>query len=78
MALLFGFYLTDFDVIRIMDSVDRWPIVYSPQYNVKFYGFERFHPFDAAKWGNVIQVIRSDILNKLYDLLTVFNHYYLL
>jgi len=26
-------------------------LVYSPQYNIRFFGLERFHPFDSAKYG---------------------------
>lgn len=32
----------------------RWPIVYSPRYNITFMGLEKLHPFDAGKWGKVI------------------------
>jgi hypothetical protein len=32
------------------------PIVYRKEYNVKFFGFEKLHPFDACKWANIFQV----------------------
>jgi hypothetical protein len=32
------------------------PIVYRKEYNVKFFGFEKLHPFDASKWANIFQV----------------------
>lgn len=38
------------------NSSKQWPIVYCSKYNVKFYGLEKFHPFDASKWENIIQV----------------------
>lgn len=33
-----------------------WPIVYSKEYNVKFFGLEKFHPFDSKKWGHIYKV----------------------
>lgn len=38
------------------------PIVYRKEYNVKFFGFEKLHPFDASKWANIFQVI-AEIFN---------------
>lgn len=37
----------------------RWPIVYSPRYNITFLGLERLHPFDAGKWGKVISFLKG-------------------
>uniref|UniRef100_A0A8C9GV37 Histone deacetylase 11 n=1 Tax=Piliocolobus tephrosceles TaxID=591936 RepID=A0A8C9GV37_9PRIM len=36
----------------------RWPIVYSPRYNITFMGLEKLHPFDAGKWGKVINFLK--------------------
>lgn len=36
---------------------DQWPIIYSPNYNIGFMGFEKMHPFDSAKWGKVHQFL---------------------
>ncbi|XP_023607207.1 histone deacetylase 11 isoform X7 [Myotis lucifugus] len=36
----------------------RWPIVYSPRYNITFMGLEKLHPFDAGKWGKVISFLK--------------------
>ncbi|XP_054577592.1 histone deacetylase 11 isoform X2 [Eptesicus fuscus] len=36
----------------------RWPIVYSPRYNITFMGLEKLHPFDAGKWGKVIGFLK--------------------
>ncbi|XP_065205685.1 histone deacetylase 11 [Planococcus citri] len=40
----------------------KWPIVYHSKYNVKFFGFEKLHPFDASKWGNVIEYLKQEKL----------------
>lgn len=37
----------------------RWPIVYSPRYNITFMGLEKLHPFDAGKWGKVISFLKG-------------------
>ncbi|XP_053889887.1 histone deacetylase 11 isoform X1 [Malaclemys terrapin pileata] len=36
-----------------------WPIVYSPDYNITFMGLEKLHPFDAGKWGKVINFLKG-------------------
>ncbi|KAM6475833.1 histone deacetylase 11 isoform 1-T1 [Liasis olivaceus] len=36
-----------------------WPIVYSPDYNITFLGLEKLHPFDAGKWGKVINFLKE-------------------
>ncbi|XP_054339709.1 histone deacetylase 11 isoform X2 [Pongo pygmaeus] len=40
----------------------RWPIVYSPRYNITFMGLEKLHPFDAGKWGKVINFLKEEKL----------------
>ncbi|XP_057362105.1 histone deacetylase 11 isoform X1 [Manis pentadactyla] len=40
----------------------RWPIVYSPRYNITFMGLEKLHPFDAGKWGKVISFLKDEKL----------------
>ena len=37
----------------------QWPIVYSSEYNISFLGMEKLHPFDAAKWGNIIGFLKG-------------------
>lgn len=37
-------------------SDDQWPIVYRSEYDVRFWGLELLHPFDAHKWGRVANV----------------------
>ncbi|KAK7795322.1 hypothetical protein U0070_000480 [Myodes glareolus] len=36
----------------------RWPIMYSPRY-ITFMGLEKLHPFDAGKWGKVINFLKG-------------------
>nr|XP_014349657.1 PREDICTED: histone deacetylase 11 isoform X1 [Latimeria chalumnae] len=36
-----------------------WPIVYSPDYNITFLGLEKLHPFDAGKWGKVVNFLKE-------------------
>lgn len=38
---------------------DQWPIIYRQEYNVHFWGLERFHPFDAGKWGHIFQFLQN-------------------
>ncbi|KAG7304987.1 hypothetical protein JYU34_010422 [Plutella xylostella] len=38
---------------------DQWPIVYHRKYNVSFWGLEKYHAFDAGKWGNVIKNLKE-------------------
>jgi len=35
------------------------PLFYSPQYNISFWGLERIHPFDAAKYGKVVTALKK-------------------
>jgi len=37
----------------------RVPLVYSDAYNIRAYGLERLHPFDAAKYGRVYGRLES-------------------
>ena len=34
-------------------------IVYSPQYNISFFGIERLHPFDSKKYGRAWKLLRQ-------------------
>lgn len=40
-------------------------IVYSPRYNISFFGIERFHPFDAKKYGRTWNVLRQQFGSRL-------------
>lgn len=33
--------------------------MYSPRYNITFMGLEKLHPFDAGKWGKVINFLKG-------------------
>ncbi|CAI2372267.1 unnamed protein product [Moneuplotes crassus] len=35
------------------DFEGKWPIVYSPGYNITAFGLEKAHPFDSQKYGRV-------------------------
>lgn len=45
--------------LRLYMKVDesKWPIIYSPAYNISFLGLEKVHPFDAGKWGRVFELL---------------------
>ncbi len=34
---------------------EQLPIIYSPLYNISFWGLQNIHPFDSGKWGKVYQ-----------------------
>lgn len=36
------------------------PIIYSPVYNIAFFGIEKLHPFDSAKWGRICKFLIDD------------------
>lgn len=38
---------------------DQWPIVYRSEYNVRFMGLEIMHPFDAKKWANIFNYLKT-------------------
>lgn len=35
---------------------EQLPIIYRKEYNVRFGGLERLHPFDTKKWENIFNV----------------------
>lgn len=39
---------------------DRIPIVYRPEYGVRFLGLQKLHPFDAAKGGNIYRLLKTN------------------
>lgn len=41
-------------------ETSKWPIVYSPDYNISFAGLERLHPFDTQKYGRVFETLKSE------------------
>jgi histone deacetylase 11 len=40
-------------------------VVYSPHYNVSFFGIERLHPFDSKKYGRAWKVLESQFGHEL-------------
>jgi histone deacetylase 11 len=40
-------------------------IVYSPHYNISFFGIERFHPFDSKKYGRTWNVLQQQFGSRL-------------
>lgn len=40
-------------------SKEQMPIVYRKEYNVKFCGLEKLHPFDTKKWGNIFKILND-------------------
>jgi histone deacetylase 11 len=39
----------------------KCPIVYTPEYNISFFGVEKLHPFDSKKWGRVYQFLTGKL-----------------
>lgn len=42
------------------------PIVYSPDYNIYFYGLEKFSPFDTTKYGKVADALKQKFGKEFY------------
>jgi histone deacetylase 11 len=40
-------------------------IIYSPHYNISFFGLERLHPFDSRKYGRAWALLRSQFGDSL-------------
>ena len=38
---------------------DQLPIVYSDEYNIRFGGMQKLHPFDSEKWGRIANYLES-------------------
>ncbi|KAI3833670.1 hypothetical protein MKW92_021239 [Papaver armeniacum] len=36
------------------------PLIYSPSYDIAFFGLEKLHPFDSSKWGRICQFLIKD------------------
>lgn len=54
------------DIRGVNDTAEaKWPIVYSPDYNISFAGLEKLHPFDTHKYGRVFKSLKAqNILSK--------------
>ncbi|GMR56589.1 hypothetical protein PMAYCL1PPCAC_26784, partial [Pristionchus mayeri] len=40
-------------------SMAQCSLVFHPEYDISFFGLEKYHPFDAAKWGNVYRLLEE-------------------
>ncbi len=38
---------------------DKWPIIYSSDYDISFYKMESLHPFDSTKWRRVFEFLKE-------------------
>ncbi|XP_050298895.1 histone deacetylase 11 isoform X2 [Anthonomus grandis grandis] len=45
------------NTLYINISKDQLPIIYRKEYNVKFCGLEKLHPFDTRKWENIFKIL---------------------
>lgn len=51
-----------------MTSVSGCPrVIYSPRYNIGFYGLEKLHPFDSRKYGKAWKALRRHFGSRLND-----------
>ena len=71
MSYMFLFFLFNFfyfregsifttDLYDVDVKPNQWPIVYSEDYNIKFGGLEKMHPFDSGKWGRIIEFLKGN------------------
>lgn len=37
----------------------KWPILYSPDYDISFWRLESIHPFDSSKWRRVFELLKD-------------------
>lgn len=47
---------TEYGSLGSWPEPDKLPIVYSPVYNIGFFGLEKLHPFDSKKYAHVCVV----------------------
>lgn len=49
-----------FDSLRLrIERPSMARVIYSPRYNIGFFGFERLHPFDSRKYGRTWKLLRQ-------------------
>ena len=56
---------------KLYIDVDRhkWPILYSPDYDISFWKLETIHPFDSTKWKRVYHLLtEKKMLDGLEDI----------
>ncbi|BFZ08736.1 hypothetical protein BsWGS_11774 [Bradybaena similaris] len=37
----------------------QWPIIYSPEYNIGFFGIEKLQTFDLGKWSHIVEYLKG-------------------
>ena len=52
-ALFFIPTLFPLRIATAQATSQKFPIVYSPHYDISFFGIEKFHPFDSRKYGKI-------------------------
>jgi histone deacetylase 11 len=47
--------------VRLYMNVEpsKWPILYSPNYDISFWKLESVHPFDSSKWRRVYELLKE-------------------
>ena len=46
---------------------NKWPILYSPNYDISFWKLETIHPFDSSKWRRVFELLKDSGMLKSID-----------
>jgi len=44
-----------------MQNSDKYPIIYTDEYNISFMGLEEHHPFDSKKYGHVFELLKQKV-----------------
>jgi len=47
---------------------DQLPIVYSDEYNIRFGGMQKLHPFDSEKWGRIATYLENAKMLNVKDM----------
>lgn len=58
---------TDETTLDVILRSNKLPIVYRPEYGVKFCGLQRLHPFDAAKGEHIYKLLKDESFIKNDD-----------
>jgi len=51
------------NVVTTQNDTETLPIIYSDEYNIRFFGLEKFHPFDSLKYARVYEALRHGALS---------------
>ncbi len=47
--------------VNKVNNLKKLPIVYSPEYNIGFYGIQYLHPFDTGKYGKIVKHLNKTL-----------------